>query len=78
MVKTKANIIDNGNQMMKVPQVNAFFWIITFLLAGAGETLWDFLCGTSNPAMSMGIAFLVFIASIIIQAAVKKYIAWVY
>jgi uncharacterized membrane-anchored protein len=62
----------------KVPEVTAFFWITKVLTTGMGETTSDYLVHTLDPPVAVALGGLCFVAALVLQFAVKRYIAWVY
>lgn len=62
----------------KVPEVTVYFWIIKVLSTGMGETASDFLAKVLNPVLAVGIGGLGFAASLVMQFAVRRYVAWIY
>jgi uncharacterized membrane-anchored protein len=62
----------------KVPQVTALFWVIKVLTTGMGETTSDYLTHRLDPVVAVGAVGVVFGASLVLQLAVRRYIAWVY
>jgi len=62
----------------KVPEVTAFFWITKILTTGMGETTSDYLVHTLDPPVAVALGGLCFVAALVLQFAVKRYIAWVY
>ncbi|CAM5272860.1 hypothetical protein SALBM311S_12341 [Streptomyces alboniger] len=62
----------------KVPEVTAYFWIIKVLTTGMGETASDLLAKLLGPVPAVGLGGLALAASLAVQFAVRRYIAWVY
>lgn len=62
----------------KVPEVTAYFWIIKVLTTGMGETASDFLARLLGPVPAVALGGLALAASLAVQFAVRRYIAWVY
>ncbi|MGW1916435.1 COG4705 family protein [Streptomyces sp. NPDC002076] len=71
----RARIRESAN---KVPEVTVYFWIIKVLTTGMGETASDFLGHTLGPIPAVGIGGLAFAASLMLQFAVRRYVAWIY
>jgi uncharacterized membrane-anchored protein len=65
-------------QRVKVPNVDVFFWIIKLLTTAMGEAASDFLVYHLNPYLAVGIGFISFVAAMVLQLWVKKFIAWIY
>jgi uncharacterized membrane-anchored protein len=67
-----------ANMASKVPQVTALFWVIKVLTTGIGETTSDFLTHKLDPVVAVGAVGLIFGASLLLQLAARRYLAWVY
>lgn len=65
-------------QSVKVPEVDVYFWIIKLLTTAMGEAASDYLVFHMNPYIAVGIGFVSFIAAMILQLWVKKFIPWIY
>lgn len=64
--------------MRKVPQVTALFWIVKLSTTAIGESTSDYLVNTCNPYIVVILGFIGFVAALVLQFAVRKYIAWIY
>lgn len=62
----------------KVPEVTAYFWIIKLLTTGMGETTSDYLVHALDPVVAVALGGLCFVGALLLQFAVRRYIAWVY
>jgi uncharacterized membrane-anchored protein len=62
----------------KVPEITAAFWIVKLLTTAMGEATSDFLVAKFNPYVAVTMGFVVFALALIVQFAVRRYIAWVY
>ncbi|MEU7061595.1 hypothetical protein [Streptomyces sp. NPDC046197] len=62
----------------KVPEVTVYFWIIKVLTTGMGETASDFLAHLLGPVPAVGLGGLALVASLAVQFAVRRYVAWIY
>ncbi|MFR0357571.1 COG4705 family protein [Streptomyces sediminimaris] len=62
----------------KVPEVTVYFWIIKVLTTGMGETASDFLARLLGPVPAVALGGLALVASLAVQFAVRRYVAWVY
>jgi uncharacterized membrane-anchored protein len=62
----------------KVPEVTVYFWIIKVLTTGMGETASDFLGRLLGPIPAVGLGALAFLGSLVLQFAVRRYVAWIY
>jgi len=64
--------------LTKVPEVTAYFWIIKILTTGMGETTSDFLVTHFDPVVGVAFAAAGFVAALILQFMVRKYVPWIY
>jgi uncharacterized membrane-anchored protein len=64
--------------LTKVPAVTALFWIIKVLTTGMGETASDWLAHRLPPPVAVGLGAIAFAAALILQLAVRRYVAWIY
>jgi len=79
MYSTEAKSLNNAKQIIsKVPEITVFFWIIKILTTGMGEVTSDFLANNMNPVIAVAIAGISFVAVLILQFSVRKYITWIY
>ncbi|MCW7946062.1 membrane protein [Streptomyces hygroscopicus] len=62
----------------KVPEVTVYFWIIKVLTTGMGETASDYLAHRLGPVPAVGLGGLGLVASLVLQFAVRRYVAWIY
>lgn len=62
----------------KVPEITVYFWIIKVLTTGMGEVTSDYLAHTINPVIAVAIVGAGLVASLILQFALRRYIAWIY
>ncbi|MFF4548545.1 hypothetical protein [Streptomyces sp. NPDC001435] len=62
----------------KVPEVTVYFWIIKVLTTGMGETASDLLARLLGPVPAVALGGLALVASLAVQLAVRRYVAWVY
>ncbi|MER6350425.1 hypothetical protein ABT186_00865 [Streptomyces sp. NPDC001634] len=67
-----------GQMANKVPEVTVYFWIIKVLTTGMGETASDFLAHKLGPIPAVGLGGLALLASLVLQFAVRRYVAWAY
>ena len=63
---------------LRVPEITAFFWIIKGLSTAVGESTSDYLVNALNPVVAVGLGFVAFIVSLVIQFSMKRYRAWSY
>ena len=64
--------------LTKVPEITAYFWIIKVLTTGMGETASDYLAHRFPPVVAVACGFVAFAGALVLQFAVRRYIAWVY
>lgn len=62
----------------KVPEVTVYFWIIKLLTTGMGETTSDYLVRQLNPVIAVALGGICFVAALVLQFAVRRYVAWIY
>lgn len=62
----------------KVPEVTALFWVIKVLTTGMGEATSDFLVRAIDPVVAVALGGLLFVAALVLQFAVDRYVPWVY
>ncbi|MEU6365358.1 hypothetical protein ABZ876_06335 [Streptomyces sp. NPDC046931] len=62
----------------KVPEVTVYFWIIKVLTTGMGETASDLLARTLGPVPAVALGGLALAASLAVQFALLRYVAWAY
>lgn len=67
-----------GRAASKVPEITVYFWVIKVLTTGMGETASDFLAHTFGPVPAVALGGLALAASLILQLAVRRYVAWIY
>jgi uncharacterized membrane-anchored protein len=63
---------------LRVPEVTAYFWIIKALSTALGESTSDYLVNSISPVIAVLIGFAAFVAAIIIQFLMRRYVAWAY
>ena len=66
------------NQLSKVPEVTALFWIIKVLTTGMGETTSDFLAHSFDPVLAVAGCAVALAAALALQFAVRRYLPMVY
>ncbi|MFD3581533.1 hypothetical protein [Streptomyces sp. NPDC058683] len=62
----------------KVPEVTVCFWIIKVLTTGMGETASGLLTRTLGPVPAVALGGLALAASLTVQFALHRYVAWAY
>ncbi|MBX6352418.1 MAG: hypothetical protein IRZ10_03720 [Thermoflavifilum sp.] len=65
-------------RQLKVPEITAYFWIIKLLSTALGESTSDYLVYHINPYLAVISAGIVFLAALVWQFAVRRYVAGVY
>jgi uncharacterized membrane-anchored protein len=64
--------------MRKVPEITIYFWIIKLFTTAVGESTSDYLVFHVNPYFAVILGGIVFLASLILQLLVRRYIPWIY
>jgi uncharacterized membrane-anchored protein len=64
--------------MRKVPEVTIYFWIIKLLSTAMGESTSDYLVYHINPYIAVALGGIGFLASLVLQLLVRRYVAWIY
>ncbi len=64
--------------MRKVPEITVYFWILKILTTGMGETTSDFLARQLDPILAVVLGALGLVISLVLQFAVRRYVAWIY
>ncbi|MFD8912381.1 hypothetical protein [Streptomyces sp. NPDC059575] len=67
-----------GEGANKVPEVTVYFWVVKVLTTGMGETASDFLARLLGPVPAVALGGLAFTAALVLQFAVRRYVAWIY
>src|ERR1700733_10689455 len=63
---------------LRVPEITVYFWVIKGLSTAMGEATSDFLVRVLNPVAAVGLGFIGFVAALIIQFSMRRYLAWSY
>jgi uncharacterized membrane-anchored protein len=63
---------------LRVPEITVYFWVIKALSTAMGESTSDYLVHAINPVAAVGIGFVFFVAALVLQFSVRRYIAWTY
>lgn len=63
---------------LRVPEITAFFWIIKGLSTALGESSSDFLVRVLGPIPAVGLGFVAFVAALVLQFRMRRYVAWAY
>jgi uncharacterized membrane-anchored protein len=64
--------------MRKVPEVTIYFWIIKLLSTAMGESTSDYLVYHINPYIAVVLGSVGLVVSLVLQLAVRRYVAWIY
>lgn len=64
--------------MKKVPEVTVYFWIVKLLTTAMGESTSDYLVSHIDPYLAVVLGGIGLLASLILQLAVRRYVAWIY
>ena len=67
-----------ARMLRKVPEVTIYFWIIKLLTTAMGEATSDYLVYHINPYIAVALGGTGLVASLILQLAVRRYVAWIY
>ncbi|WP_405136378.1 hypothetical protein [Nocardia sp. NBC_01388] len=63
---------------LRVPEITAAFWVVKGLSTAMGESSSDYLVTTIDPVIAVALGFLAFVAALVLQLRVGRYIAWTY
>src|SRR5258708_11194177 len=66
------------SMLNKVPEITVYFWVIKVLTTGMGETASDYLAHRFAPPVAVGLGAVTFLAALILQFSVRRYVAWIY
>jgi uncharacterized membrane-anchored protein len=66
------------NALIKVPEITALFWITKILTTGMGEATSDFLVEKLGGVPAVGIGLALFVVTMALQFAFRRYNTWVY
>ncbi len=69
---------DAPHPLSKVPQITVFFWITKVLTTGMGEATSDYLAHRFGPVIAGTLGLTAFVAALVVQFRVRRYLAWVY
>ncbi|HEX7734564.1 MAG TPA: hypothetical protein VF458_06870, partial [Ktedonobacteraceae bacterium] len=83
---TAIDITDETTQAMplvrqalkKVPEMTVFFWIVKLLTTALGESTSDYLVHQFDPVVAVALGGIGLVVALLLQFAVRRYIAWVY
>ncbi|MFI1917232.1 hypothetical protein [Nocardia sp. NPDC020380] len=63
---------------LRVPEIVAAFWIVKGLSTALGESGSDFLVTSMDPQVAVVLGFVAFVAALILQFRIGRYLAWTY
>lgn len=63
---------------LRVPAITAWFWVVKALTTAMGESTSDYLVHRFDPVAAVLMCFVAFLATLALQLAVRRYIAWTY
>jgi uncharacterized membrane-anchored protein len=63
---------------LRVPQITVLFWIVKGLSTAMGESTSDYFVNAVSPVIAVLIGFAGFVAAMIIQFWMRRYVAWAY
>ena len=64
--------------VLRVPEITVYFWVIKALSTALGESTSDYMVHRFDPYMAVGIGFVGFIVALVLQFAMRRYVAWTY
>jgi uncharacterized membrane-anchored protein len=67
-----------ARHLLRVPEITAYFWIIKALSTALGESTSDYLVHVLSPVVAVGLGFVGFVASLLLQFSMRRYVAWAY
>jgi uncharacterized membrane-anchored protein len=63
---------------LRVPEITVYFWVIKGLSTAMGESTSDYLVHVLSPVVAVGLGFIGLAAALVLQFAMRRYIAWTY
>jgi uncharacterized membrane-anchored protein len=70
--------VSHRQLLRKVPEITLVFWTTKLLTTAMGESTSDYLVFRINPYIAVGLGAIGLAVALILQFAVRRYIAWVY
>ncbi|MBM7568798.1 COG4705 family protein [Paenibacillus sacheonensis] len=67
-----------ARMLAKVPEITLYFWITKLLTTGMGEVASDYLFERLNPIISAPLSVMIFIAAMVLQFKVRRYVPGIY
>ena len=74
--RTKGFLTQHG--ALRVPEITAYFWEIKALSTAMGESTSDYLVHAMDPVIAVILGFIAFCFALLLQFAVRRYVAWTY
>ena len=65
-------------ELIRVPAITVWFWLVKILTTGAGESTSDYLGRTYPHAIVGGIGAVARVGSLVLQLRMRRYVAWTY
>ena len=63
---------------LRVPEVTALFWVVKLLSTAMGESTSDYSVHAIDPVIAVVLGFCGFVVALVLQLAMRRYIAWTY
>jgi len=63
---------------LRVPEIAGIFWIIKALSTAMGESTSDYMVHAMAPELAVVIGFIAFVAALVVQFRMRRYVAWAY
>jgi uncharacterized membrane-anchored protein len=63
---------------VKTPQIIALFWVAKVLTTAMGESISDYSVYRFNPVLAVLAGFALFAVALLVQLALRRYVAWGY
>ncbi len=63
---------------LRVPEITAYFWVVKALSTALGESTSDYLVRTIDPVVAVLAGFVCFVAALVLQFRMRRYVAWAY
>jgi uncharacterized membrane-anchored protein len=63
---------------VSVPEITAYFWVLKALSTAMGESTSDYLVHAIAPVVAVMLGFVAFVAALVLQFSVRRYLAWTY
>jgi uncharacterized membrane-anchored protein len=67
-----------SRRALRVPEITAYFWIVKGLSTAVGESTSDYLVRVLGPIPAVGLGFVAFVAALVLQFSMRRYLAWTY